>query len=502
MAPSSSSSKKKVENESNETAVGGGLPLPWMVVGLLALLGGIITEPLHRMYVKEQRPLPPSLQSFINSHSVIRQLVSTDSTETMTTTDRSYSCTEDELKDFLHPTVPMVGMHVVCLDVRTNNVTIYMESSPRQIIQEHLNKDTNNVVWSDIKTILETKIGIRAANALRQPWATFTPTGHRLLAEDSPSDASVQSLYSVGMFLIMEGGQWVWPGVEKGYIRHIQIDSTRNATLETLSLRPLVLSVDGFLSDDECDWIQQTAEPRMKFSGVTLMDKDKGRPATDFRTSETAFLTDRSAPEIVEIDRRTANLVRIPENHQEPPQVLRYVLNAKYDQHHDYFDPRLYQNDPQTLAMIDYGRKNRMATVLWYLSDVEAGGETVFPRMDGAPSVPNDEACQTGLRVQPKKGSVIIFYSLRPDGSRDSLSAHGACPVRGGVKWAANKWVRAWGLDDFVSSHRIDREKRITYIYIYCFSPTKLTFSVCSPFTVCSGVECTMADVNSDRFPY
>jgi prolyl 4-hydroxylase len=180
----------------------------------------------------------------------------------------------------------------------------------------------------------------------------------------------------------------------------------------------------------------------MKFSGVTLMDKDKGRPATDFRTSETAFLTDRSSPQIMEIDHRTADLVRIPENHQEPPQVLRYVLNAKYDQHNDYFDPKLYQNDPRTLKMIDNGRQNRMVTVLWYLSDVDAGGETVFPRMDGGPPVPNDEACQTGLRVKPKKGSVIIFYSLKPDGSMDPLSTHGACPVLGGVKWAANKWVR------------------------------------------------------------
>lgn len=65
-----------------------------------------------------------------------------------------------------------------------------------------------------------------------------------------------------------------------------------------------------------------------------------------------------------------------------------------------------------------------MATVLWYLSDVEAGGEFVFPRMDHAPPVANKKACQMGLRVKPEKGMVIVLYSLKPDGSVDPLSVH------------------------------------------------------------------------------
>ena len=53
----------------------------------------------------------------------------------------------------------------------------------------------------------------------------------------------------------------------------------------------------------------------------------------------------------------------------------------------------------------------------------------------------NKKACHVGLRVRPVKGSVIIFYSLKPDGAMDELSIHGACPVLEGTKWAANKWV-------------------------------------------------------------
>jgi prolyl 4-hydroxylase len=218
------------------------------------------------------------------------------------------------------------------------------------------------------------------------------------------------------------------------------LDDTRNATLETLSLHPLVLSVKGFLSEEECDWIQRTAEPKMTYSGVKLMDHDKGRPASDFRTSQSAFLVS-SAPEAQEIDIRTASLVRLPQSHQEYAQVLRYGNTEKYNTHHDYFEPSLYQQDARTLKLIQNGRRNRMITVFWYLTDVERGGETVFPRVDKGPPPAHGDMFDTGLKVKPERGKVIIFYSMTPDGRLDPYSLHGAAPVKEGVKWAANKWV-------------------------------------------------------------
>jgi prolyl 4-hydroxylase len=177
----------------------------------------------------------------------------------------------------------------------------------------------------------------------------------------------------------------------------------------------------------------------MEYSEVVLMDKDAGRPASDFRTSQTTFL--RSTDDfMVDIDYRTSSLVRLPRSHQESVQVLRYGLGEKYDNHHDYFDPRAYQNDQRTLSRIKNGRKNRMVTVFWYLSDVVSGGETVFPRFNGGREK-NMKDCETGLKVKPEVGKVIIFYSMKPDGKLDPSSLHGACPVQEGVKWAANKWV-------------------------------------------------------------
>jgi hypothetical protein len=44
-----------------------------------------------------------------------------------------------------------------------------------------------------------------------------------------------------------------------------------------------------------------------------------------------------------------------------------------YDTHHDFFDRRLY-SDPNTLNLIQNGRRNRMITVLWCVAGCACRG--------------------------------------------------------------------------------------------------------------------------------
>jgi len=71
---------------------------------------------------------------------------------------------------------------------------------------------------------------------------------------------------------------------------------------------------------------------------------------------------------------------------------------------------------------------------LWQLlftsSDVEDGGETVFPSSTtNSSSSPfyNDlsECAKGGLSVKPKMGDALLFWSMKPDGSLDPTSLHG-----------------------------------------------------------------------------
>ena len=100
-----------------------------------------------------------------------------------------------------------------------------------------------------------------------------------------------------------------------------------------------------------------------------------------------------------------------------------------------------YRNSRSTLDLVENGAKNRLSTVFWYMSDVKSGGETNFPRFNGSPPPRDTKSCNVGLNVKPKKGKVIIFHNMLPDGSLDPLSLHAGCSVTEGEKWSANKWI-------------------------------------------------------------
>eukprot|EP00899_Mesostigma_viride_P019038 jgi/Mesvir1/27135/Mv20806-RA.1 len=205
------------------------------------------------------------------------------------------------------------------------------------------------------------------------------------------------------------------------------VDPTR---LEILSWKPRLEVYHGFLSSEECDHLVDMGKRRLMRSGV--VDTNTGKSAlSDIRTSSGTFLAKAQDGIVEAIEHRIAVWSHVPMENGEGIQLLRYQKGEKYDPHFDYFHHE----------GADHNGGNRLATVLMYLSDVEEGGETVFPNTE----VPKgrtgqwSDCAQAGLAYKPVKGDAILFWSLTPYGDLDRYSMHGSCPVIVGEKWSATK---------------------------------------------------------------
>ncbi|KZV53826.1 hypothetical protein F511_00092 [Dorcoceras hygrometricum] len=213
-------------------------------------------------------------------------------------------------------------------------------------------------------------------------------------------------------------------------------EDSKDQWVEVISWEPRAFVYHNFLSKEECDYLISIAEPKMEKS--TVVDSDTGKSKDSrVRTSSGTFLRRGQDKIVRNIEKRIADFTFIPVEHGEGLQILHYEVGQKYEPHYDYF-------------MDDYNTKNggqRVATVLMYLSDVEEGGETVFPAAKGnVSSVPwwNElsECGKGGLSVKPKRGDALLFWSMTPDATLDPSSLHGGCPVIKGNKWSSTKWMR------------------------------------------------------------
>lgn len=204
---------------------------------------------------------------------------------------------------------------------------------------------------------------------------------------------------------------------------------------QVLSWKPRALYFPGFATAEQCQSIIKMAKSNLKPSTLALRKGETDESTKGTRTSSGTFI---SASEdktgiLDAIEKKIASATMLPKTHGEAFNILRYNIGQKYDSHYDAFNPAEY--GPQ--------KSQRIASFLLYLSDVEEGGETMFPFENGAKiSMGFDYRKCTGLKVKPRKGDGLLFYSVFPNGTIDQLSLHGSCPVIEGEKWVATKWIR------------------------------------------------------------
>jgi prolyl 4-hydroxylase len=220
-------------------------------------------------------------------------------------------------------------------------------------------------------------------------------------ADDLPAPLPVPWPAHAGERLVLEAG-----------------DRQVNAT--TVLQDPPLLVLEGLLSREECQALMAVAAPRMSRS-LTVDVKTGGEETNQARTSEGMFFERGESELISRIESRIGALLGWPVHNGEGLQVLRYGPGAEYKPHYDYFDPA----EPGTASILQRGGQ-RVATLVMYLNEPEAGGATVFP--------------DAALAVVPKCGNAVFFSYSQPHPVSRTL--HGGAPVVSGEKWIATKWLR------------------------------------------------------------
>uniref|UniRef100_A0A8C1Z092 procollagen-proline 4-dioxygenase n=1 Tax=Cyprinus carpio TaxID=7962 RepID=A0A8C1Z092_CYPCA len=178
------------------------------------------------------------------------------------------------------------------------------------------------------------------------------------------------------------------------------------------------------LSDEEIEKIKELAKP--KLARATVRDPKTGvLTVANYRVSKSAWLEGEDDPVIARVNQRIEDVTGLTVDTAELLQVANYGVGGQYEPHYDFSR----KDEPDAFKSLGTG--NRVATFLNYMSDVEAGGATVFPDF--------------GAAIWPRKGTAVFWYNLFKSGEGDYRTRHAACPVLVGSKWVSNKWIHERG---------------------------------------------------------
>ncbi|XP_051166616.1 prolyl 4-hydroxylase subunit alpha-1-like isoform X2 [Leptopilina boulardi] len=175
--------------------------------------------------------------------------------------------------------------------------------------------------------------------------------------------------------------------------------------------------------DKEIDIFMNLTKPKLYKAEVKRF-LEKSEVDESHRVTQIGWLYDFEHEYVKTLNYRIKDMTNLNIDTAEQLQVSYYEIGGHYAPHYDF----ALEGDT---TFFDDRIGNRIATVLFYLNDVEKGGHTVFTELN--------------ISLKPKKGAAAFWYNLKPNGKVDNSTMHSACPVISGFKWAANKWLHTVG---------------------------------------------------------
>ncbi|KAH8280047.1 hypothetical protein KR018_002264 [Drosophila ironensis] len=203
--------------------------------------------------------------------------------------------------------------------------------------------------------------------------------------------------------------------------------------MELLNLDPYMVLFHDVLSSAEISEMQDMATPGLKRATVYSVSNSRGMVAK-YRTSKTCSFRYSYNPLTLRLNARIADMTGFDIPGSDMLQIINYGIGGHYSLHYDFCNSvsirlSFYGHYNKFDILQDSGiNGDRIATVLFYLTDVEQGGATAFPNIQKV--------------VFPQRGAAVMWYNLLDDGTPDKRTLHAACPVIVGSKWVSTKWIR------------------------------------------------------------
>ncbi|KAL9950843.1 hypothetical protein ACROYT_G043408 [Oculina patagonica] len=191
------------------------------------------------------------------------------------------------------------------------------------------------------------------------------------------------------------------------------------------------------------------------------------QPQTKSRHSRQAWIQNYSGKSdsvIAALQERVQRLTNLPTELIASSEYLQVVSYGPLGHYNCHLDSDFYRpNKPcchYVGSELSHCRVCRYATVLYFLDNVEEGGETAFPVADNTTFDKEvwmrdvENVCnlaknchKANVVVRPEKGKAVLWYNHLVDnstgwmGQLDQYTFHGGCDVKQGTKWIANNWI-------------------------------------------------------------
>ncbi|XP_064545418.1 uncharacterized protein LOC135433331 [Drosophila montana] len=190
--------------------------------------------------------------------------------------------------------------------------------------------------------------------------------------------------------------------------------------LEEISHDPYIVMYHQVLSDSEIVEMKRLTG-RME-NGLSGADTPNNTEPLDI-VARASWLVE-TTPFRERINQRITDMTGFDVQDFLPLMVANYGIGNYFQPHYDY----MYGGRVSGESVAELGE--RIASLIFYASDVAQGGATTFPDIQVA--------------VQPLKGNSLFWYNMFDDGTPDPRSLHSVCPTIVGSRWTLTKWLHMW----------------------------------------------------------